>query len=220
MRKQIKRYFITGLLIVVPLYITGYVLFLIVRYMDALLNFLPEVIRPSTYLPFHVPGLGIIVTIIGVFLVGILATNFFGRNLVHMGEWFVGKIPLIRSVYKASKQFLETFFMQDEDGFRKVVLLEYPRKGLYGIGFVTGRTKGEVQAVTGEETINVFVPTTPNPTSGFYFAVPEKDVIPLSLTVEEAFKMIMSGGMIVPEKLKDKIDDAGVSEESGSDTGK
>ncbi|MCK5237497.1 MAG: DUF502 domain-containing protein [Deltaproteobacteria bacterium] len=210
MKKLIKRYFITGLLILVPLYITGYVLLLIVGFMDSLLKFLPEVIRPETYLPFHVPGLGIIVTIVVVFLVGVLGANFFGKRLIRIGEWFLSKIPLIRSVYKASKQFLETFFLKDqEDGFRKVVLLEYPRRGMYGFGFVTGKTRGEVQRLTGENTINVFIPTTPNPTSGFYFAVPEKELTPLNMTVEEAFKMIMSGGMVMPEELADKIDESG-----------
>ncbi|MCK4738645.1 MAG: DUF502 domain-containing protein [Deltaproteobacteria bacterium] len=203
MRRIIKRYFVTGLLIVVPVYITGYIFFLIVTSMDSLFMLLPVEYRPESYLPFHIPGLGLLVTIIIVFLIGFLATNFLGRKLVQFWEWFLSKIPVVRSIYKATKQFIETFFVKDEDSFRRVVMLQFPRKGLYAIGFVTCTTKGEIQARTPEQTINIFVPTTPNPTSGFYFAVPEEDVIPLNMTVEEAFKVIMSGGLVAPEVDKD-----------------
>ena len=213
MRKYIRRYFMTGLLVVVPIYITGYILFLIVTSMDAsmasIFAMLPERYNPDTYLPFHIPGLGLLVTIIGIFIIGVFARNFFGSRLLSLWEWFLSKIPIIRSIYKASKQFIETFFLKDKDSFRRVVMLQFPRKGLYAIGFVTCTTKGEVQARTPEPTVNVFIPTTPNPTSGFYFAVPETDVTPLNLTVEEAFKIIMSGGMVVPDGPSDSVVETG-----------
>lgn len=203
MKKGVKGYFLTGLLIVVPLYITFYVLRLIVGSMDKVLLYLPEHLRPEAYLPFHVPGIGLLLTIIIIFIIGLLAQNFFGRKLVSIGEYFMSKIPVLRAVYKGSKQFVDTFFVQDSDeGFNTVVMLEYPRKGIYGLGFVTGRAKGELQARTGETTMNVFIPTTPNPTSGFYLIVPESDLTVLDMTVEDAFKVIMTGGMVVPEMKK------------------
>jgi len=197
--KIIKRYFVTGLIIVLPLYISFYVFVTIVNFMDSLMYLLPEVARPDTYLPFHVPGIGLLVTIIGIFLVGMLTTNFLGRKLVTLGEWFLDWIPLLRTIYKSSKQFISTFFSKDADGFRKVVLIEFPRKGTYAVAFVTSKTQGEVQAKVEVDLINVFLPTTPNPTSGFYLAVPSSEVISLDMTVEDAFKVIMSGGVIVPD---------------------
>lgn len=205
MKKGLKGYFLTGLLIVVPLYITVYVLNLLVGSMDKILLYLPEHLRPETYLPFHVPGLGLLLTVIAIFIIGLLTQNFFGRKLVKFGEFFLAKIPVLRSVYKGSKQFIDTFFIKDSDeGFRTVVMLEYPRKGIYGLGFVTGKAKGELQARTEKTCVNVFIPTTPNPTSGFYLVVPEDDITILDMTVEDAFKVIMTGGMVVPE-LKDTL---------------
>lgn len=205
MKKGLKGYFLTGLLIVVPLYITVYVLNLLVGSMDKILLYLPVHLRPETYLPFHVPGLGLLLTVIAIFIIGLLTQNFFGRKLIKFGEFFLAKIPVLRSVYKGSKQFIDTFFIKDSDeGFRTVVMLEYPRKGIYGLGFVTGKAKGELQARTEKTCVNVFIPTTPNPTSGFYLVVPEDDITILDMTVEDAFKVIMTGGMVVPE-LKDTL---------------
>lgn len=198
MRKSIKRYFITGLLVVVPLYLSVYVFILIVGFMDSLLDFLPPSFRPETYLPFHVPGIGIVVTLAGIFVVGLLAANLLGRKLVDIGEKILARIPFLWTVYKGTKQFLETFFARQREGFRRVVLLEYPRRGLYSIGFVTGKTMGEIQTRTEDKMLNLFIPTTPNPTSGYYIAIPEKDIIPLTMTVEDAFKVIMTAGMVVP----------------------
>ncbi|MBI5598898.1 MAG: DUF502 domain-containing protein [Deltaproteobacteria bacterium] len=200
MNKGIKGYFITGFVIVVPLYISFYVIMVIVNFMDSSIIYaLPGALRPDTYLKFRVPGLGLLITVAGIFVVGVIATNFLGKKIVRLGEAALGRIPVFRVIYKSTKQFMETFFSKDSEGFRKVVLVEFPRKGLYSIGFVTSVTKGEVHDLTKESTVNVFLPTTPNPTSGFYFAVSEKDVMPMSMTVEEAFKVIMSGGIIVPQ---------------------
>lgn len=198
MRKSIRRYFITGLLVVVPLYLSVYVFLLIVGFMDSLLDFLPPSFRPETYLPFHVPGMGIVATLVGIFVVGLLAANLLGRKLVDIGEKILAKIPFLWTVYKGTKQFMETFFARQREGFRRVVLIEYPRRGLYSIGFVTGKTMGEIQAKTEDKMLNLFIPTTPNPTSGYYIVIPEKDIIPLTMTVEDAFKIIMTAGMVVP----------------------
>ncbi|VAW37207.1 Uncharacterized membrane anchored protein Mext_4159 [hydrothermal vent metagenome] len=197
--KIIKRYFVTGLIIVLPLYISFYVFITIVNFMDSLMYLLPKVARPDTYLPFHVPGIGLLITVVGIFLVGMLTTNFLGRKLVVLGEWLLDWIPLLRTIYKSSKQFISTFFSKDADGFRKVVLVEFPRKGTYAVAFVTSKTQGEVQNKVEVDLINVFLPTTPNPTSGFYLAVPANEVTSLEMTVEDAFKVIMSGGVIVPD---------------------
>lgn len=199
MKRTLKRYFITGLLIVVPLGLTFYVLALIVGLMDAMLTYLPKPLQPDTYLPFHIPGLGIIFTVLTILLVGLLATNLLGKRLISAGEGFLDKIPFLRSIYNSTKQFLEAFLSKEHQGFRRVVLIEFPRKGLYSLGFVTGVTKGEVQDKTQERVINVFLPTTPNPTTGYYLLVPERDVIPLEMTVEDAFKLIITGGMVSPE---------------------
>ncbi|MFQ5442606.1 MAG: DUF502 domain-containing protein [Thermodesulfobacteriota bacterium] len=198
--KGLKRYFITGLLVVVPLYLTLYVLLLIVRAMDNALNFLPELLRPQSYLPFYIPGIGIVFTIVGILIVGLLTQNFLGRKFVAFGEMVLAKIPFLRIVYNASKQFLETFFTREHEGFSQVVIFEYPRKGIYTMGFVTGKTRGELKRKTDINSTSIFLPTTPNPTSGFFIMVPDEDVIPMDMSVEEAFKVIMTGGIIEPEE--------------------
>jgi len=198
MRKGLKRYFITGLLVVVPLYITVYVLTLIVGFMDNIFSVLPITLRPDTYLPVRIPGQGIVFTIIGIFIVGVIATNILGKRLFAIGERALLRVPVVRIVYNASKQFMETFFSGERDGFRKVVLVEFPKKGVYSIGFITGRAKGELQQDVHEKPITLFMPTAPNPTSGYLIVVEEASTIPLKMSVEDAFKVVMTGGMVVP----------------------
>lgn len=196
--KHIKAYFITGFLVAVPLYITVYVLTLIVGFMDNVFNILPPVLRPNTYLTVHIPGLGILFTIAGIFIIGLLTQNLIGKRLLGYAEKLLGRIPVVSIVYNGTKQFMETFFAKENQGLRKVVLVEFPRKGVYSIGFVTSKTRGEVKDKTEEGTVNVFLPTTPNPTSGFYMIFTESDVVPLEMKVEDAFKVIMTGGLVVP----------------------
>ncbi len=199
MTKIFKAYFLTGLLVVVPLYLSYYVLSIIVRSMDSMLTLLPVSMRPDTYLPFHVPGLGIIFTVGAIFLIGLLATNFLGKSVLTLAEKGMSKVPVVRMVYNATKQFMETFFSQEHQGFKKVVLIEFPRKGLWSMGFMTSRVNGEIKHKTASESsVCVFVPTTPNPTSGYFAVIPEKDVICLDMKVEDAFKVIMTGGMVIP----------------------
>lgn len=207
MKKDFKSYFITGLLVVVPLYITVYVLSLIINFMDSVFVLLPVALRPDTYLPFHIPGLGIIVTLFCVFLVGVLTTNFLGKKILEIAERLMSKVPVVRMVYSSTKQFMEMFFPDGTEGFRKVVLVEFPRVGIWSLGFVTGRTGGDVRRKAGEGTLSVFLPTTPNPTSGYYFIVPEKDCVPINISIEDAFKIIITAGMVMPnnDEFKDAL---------------
>ncbi len=168
--------------------------------MDAILRYIPPKYLPETYLQFYIPGLGLILVVIIILVVGLLTRNFIGGKIVRFGENIVNRIPFVRSLYTGVKQLMEAFFIQKNDAFKRVGLLEYPRRGIYVLGFVTGESKGEVQSKTGKNMINVFVPTSPNPTSGFYILIPEDDLIILDMSVEDAFKLIISGGMLSPHE--------------------
>ena len=198
MKNRIKNYFITGLLATIPIGVTIYILRVVIGMMDNILKILPSKFHPDTYLPFHIPGLGSIATVVLIFIIGVLTQSFLGRKVVSIGEWILSKIPLVRNIYIAIKQLTGAIFVQNSKEFKRVVMVEYPRKELWVIGFVTGITEGEVQTKTKKRVVNVFVPTTPNPTSGFYLLVPEKDIISLDMTVEDAFKLVVSGGIVSP----------------------
>ncbi len=196
---KIRGYFIAGLLVVAPISITLYLAFLFVSSIDGwVASLVPMQYNPNEYLPFSIPGLGLIVVFLSLVLIGFLAANFFGRFLIKLYEYVLDRVPVIKTVYGSTKQILETVLANQSDAFREAVLLEYPRKGAWSIGFLTGTTSGEVQKVTKDKMINVFVPTTPNPTSGFLLFVPETDVYKLHMTVEEAIKMVVSGGIVTP----------------------
>ena len=202
-RHKLKKYFLTGLLVVVPITMTLLVLRWLFRFINSLLiTILPEVLRPEVLYGIPVPGISLVATLLLILLVGILAANIFGRSLVTFSEKLVDRIPFVKGVYTLFKQVVDTVLKRDHGAFRKVVLIEYPRQGIWSVAFVTGKSSGEVQRVTAEDVVNVFVPTTPNPTSGFYVLVPEKDLIALKMTVEEAFKLIISGGMVTPPEKK------------------
>lgn len=197
--QRLRAYLFAGILVTAPIFITFYLAWLFVTFVDSKINpLIPAKYNPETYLPFAVPGLGLIVLIIALMLVGALTAGFFGRLWVRISERVLSQMPVIRNVYSAVKQILETVLAQQSNAFREAVLIEYPRRGIWAIGFLTGKTKGEVQNLTEEECINVFLPTTPNPTSGFLLFVPKKDLVPLSMTVEEAIKMVISGGIVTP----------------------
>lgn len=180
----------------VPLSFTVYVISIVLKNSDRIFNLLPEPYNPKRLIPFPVPGLGILVVVLVVFLIGLLVRNYVGSRIVEFGERIVYQIPLVRPIYSAVKQLLVAIFSQTGEGFERVVLIEYPRKGIYALGFVTGVARGEVQEVTEQRVLNVFLPTTPNPTSGFYLLVPDSDIIPLRISVEDAFKLIISGGLV------------------------
>jgi len=199
-KNTLKRNFLAGLLVLLPISLTIYVVFFLFKLVDRFIDYLPTKYNPQTYLPFHVPGLGFILLVFMVFFIGLVARNYIGHKLVDIWEQLIGRIPFIRSIYIATKQLAETIFLKTDTNLKRVVLVEYPRKGLYVLGFTTGITKGEIQNKTHKKVINVFIPTTPNPTSGFYLLVPEEDLIYLEMAVEDAFKLLISGGIITPEK--------------------
>jgi uncharacterized membrane protein len=199
-KKKIKTTFLTGIAAIIPVGVTVYILFHIISMMDNLLRIIPVRFQPDELLSFHIPGLGVIFTLVLIFIVGLITKSYLGNKLVASGEWFVGKIPFVRSIYQALKQLVDTVFSDKSQSFKKVVLIEYPRRGMYALAFVTSETSGEVQAGTAQKCINLFIPTTPNPTSGFYIMVPEDDVKHMDMTVEEAFKLIISGGIASPNR--------------------
>ena len=180
---------------------------------------IPTKYNPETYLPFSLPGLGLLILFIVLTLIGALTAGLIGRWVVRTGERILNRMPVVRSVYSAIKQIFETILAQQSNAFREAVLIEYPRRGIWAIGFITGTTKGEVQNLTLEETVNIFLPTTPNPTSGFLLFVPREEVVPLDMSVEEAVKMVISGGIVTPpdrrstEKQQQPIVSSGTYEE-------
>ncbi|MBU0676025.1 MAG: DUF502 domain-containing protein [Proteobacteria bacterium] len=199
MKKLLKTYFVTGLLVAGPIGLTLMVVHAVVSRVDILFyRFIPLALQPERLFGFKIPGLGVIISILLIILTGMLTANVLGRFAVGLFERLMYRIPLIKSIYTLFKQVADTTFGQDKKGFRRVVLIEYPRKGIWAIGFVTGVTQGEIQRITEKKVVNIFLPTTPNPTSGFYIMVPEDEMIALDMTTDEAFKLIISGGMVVP----------------------
>ena len=197
---KIRSWFITGILVLTPIILTVYVAWAFITFVDNLVvPIVPDGYRPSNYLPFSIPGLGLIIVFTFTTLVGSLASGLFGRTLIRIWENILNRMPVVRSVYSAIKQILETVMAAQSDAFRQAVLVQYPRKDIWAIGFVTGSTKGEVGKYVSKKMINVFMPTTPNPTSGFLLFFPEKDLIYLKMSVEDALKLVVSGGMVIPK---------------------
>ena len=159
---------------------------------------IPPEYNPETYLPFSIPGIGLLLALIGLTLIGALTAGMLGRALNSLLEGILNRLPVIRSLYGAIKQIMETVLANKSSAFRECVLIEYPRRGIWTIGFITGTTRGEVQEKTAEDMINVFVPTTPNPTSGFLLFVPVRDVIRLRMPIEDGLKLVVSGGIVTP----------------------
>ncbi|MGI9259370.1 MAG: DUF502 domain-containing protein [Gammaproteobacteria bacterium] len=188
-----------GLLVWLPIGATVLVVSLLLDIMGRLTTMLPPALRPEELFGVPVPGLDIFVALLVLILTGVLAANLLGKRLVRWYESILAKIPLVRTVYGAVKHFSEIVLSDSNSSFKKALLIEYPREGLYSLAFQTSEEPAEVQAVTGEEIVTIFLPTTPNPTSGFMLFVPRKDVIELDMPVEEALKMIISLGVVVPE---------------------
>lgn len=196
----LKGYLIAGLLIWLPILVTLLVIRSIIELVDQTLSYLPDNLHPDIILGFHIPGLGMVFAFLILLGTGITVTNFLGRHIVHIAERILDKIPLVRSIYKSTKQVVTTLFSSDSQSFRNVLLIEYPRQGVWSIAFQTGSGSSKVNAGTNDELITVFVPTTPNPTSGFLLLVPKKDAIDLDLSIDEALKMVISLGVVQPEK--------------------
>ena len=201
-RTILKNYFLTGLLVILPIFITGYVIWFLIKAMDTFLKYIPVKYLPETYLDIYIPGLGLILVVILILVVGVLTRNIAGRRVLQFWDNMVDRIPLARILYSGVKQLLQAFFFQNSDAFQRVALVEYPRRGIYVLGFITGESRGEAQEKINKKMINVFIPTTPNPTSGFYILVPEADLTVLDMSVEDAFKLLISGGLVSPDELK------------------
>ena len=194
----LRRYFIAGLLVWIPLGITLWVLNLLVAVMDQSLLLLPERLRSDALFGFHVPGLGIILTLLIVVSTGALAANFFGQKLLDFGHDVLSRIPIVRSIYGGVKQISDTLFSPEGKAFRRAVLVRYPHAGAWTVALVTGSPEHEVADILGREQISVFVPTTPNITAGFFLIVPRSETIELDMTVDAALKYIISMGVAEP----------------------
>jgi uncharacterized membrane protein len=196
---RLRAYFFAGILITAPISITFYLAWLFISFVDARVTpWIPEKYNPTTYLPFGLPGLGLLIAVVALTLIGMLTAGFFGRLIMRFYDGLLARMPVVRNIYSALKQIIETVLAQQSTAFRQAVLIEYPRQGLWAIAFITGHTQEEVQNLTDEDMINVFLPTTPNPTSGFLLFVPRGDLVPLSMSVEEAIKMVISAGIVTP----------------------
>ena len=196
---RLRAYFIAGVLITAPIVLTGWLAWQIVAFFDAHAHALiPPAYNPETYLKFTVPGIGLVLVIAGLTLIGALTANLVGRLILRISERLVRGMPVVSGIYGALKQLFETILAQKSSSFREVVAVEFPRPGMWALGFISGKTEGEIQALAEGEVVNVFVPTAPNPTSGYLLFLARRDVRQLSMTVEEGMKMVISGGVVTP----------------------
>jgi uncharacterized membrane protein len=199
----LRRYLMAGLLVWIPLGVTIIVVKMLIGLLDRSMLLVPQQYRPEQLFGVSIPGLGVIVAVVVVLFTGVIVANLFGRKLVALWESLLSRIPLVSSVYSAVKQIAETMFSSSGQSFRKVLLVEYPRKGMWTLAFQTGTEVGEAQCKTGRKVINIYVPTTPNPTSGFFIMVPKEEVIELDMSVDDGLRMIISMGSVVPNPAVD-----------------
>jgi uncharacterized membrane protein len=195
----VKRYLITGLLVWAPLVVTLWVLSALVDLLDQSLLLLPAAWHPRAWLGFNIPGLGVLLTFAIVLLTGVFAANIIGQRLLQFGEGLLARIPLVKSLYSSVKQVSDTLFSSSGQAFRKALLVQYPRQGSWTIAFLTGQPGGEIAGRLAGDYLSVYVPTTPNPTSGFFLMMPRSDVIELDISVDAALKYIISMGVVLPE---------------------
>lgn len=209
--RKIRGYFFTGLLVLIPVVLTGWIIWKLFLAIDGILRpyvhpFLADRFGIDFLGETQIPGIGFITLTLAIIATGAIARNYFGRKIVIFGDKIVERIPLINRVYGAIKQISQAFFSSKREVFKKPILFEYPRKGIYSIGFYTQDTRGPVQEVLDTDMVSIFLPTTPNPTSGFLLFVPKSDVYDLDLTIEEALKLVISGGVIIPKPVDgDKV---------------
>ena len=198
---RMRNYMLTGILVTAPITITVWLSLQILQFFDRTVR---RLMPPDFYPDISIPGLGLLVVFLGLILVGALTAGLVGRFFVRTSERILNNMPIVRSVYGAIKQILETVLQNKATAFRQVVLIEYPRQGIWALGFVSGPTKGEVRRKLDRELVNVFLPTTPNPTSGFLLFVPKDDVRVMNMTIEEGIKLVVSGGIVTPEDIGDR----------------
>jgi uncharacterized membrane protein len=200
---RLRTYLFAGIVVTAPVSITFLIVWQILEFLDRTVSrLIPARYDPATYLPFGIPGIGLVVMLAILTFIGWFAAGFVGRWLMRMGERVLDAMPVVRSIYGALKQIFETVLAESSRSFREVVLVEWPRRGLWVIGFVTAPSKGEIAARFDGAFINVFIPTTPNPTSGFLVFVPDRDVIRLDMAVEDGIKLVISGGIVTPEMTR------------------
>ncbi len=197
-----RKYFITGLLIWIPLVITIWVLKLVVDMLDQSLLLLPTAVHTENWLGYHIPGLGAILTLLIIFGTGVFATNFFGAQLVEIWHDILHRIPVVNSIYSSVKQISDTLFSSSGQAFRKALLVQWPREGMWTIAFLTGTPGGDVRRYLPDDCLSVYVPTTPNPTGGYFVILRRDQVIELDMTVDQALKYIISMGVVPPPELK------------------
>ena len=197
-KNPIRRYFITGLLVWVPIVITVWVLSFLVGTMDQTLLLLPSAFRPETWLGVHIPGVGALLTLLVIFLTGLFAANILGQRLVRYWERAMARIPVVNSIYNGVKQVSDTLFSPGGQAFRKALLVQWPSPGMWTIAFMTGTPGGDVANHLEGEYVSIYVPTTPNPTSGYFMMVPKSAVIELDMTIDDALKYIISMGVVAP----------------------
>lgn len=195
---SLRSYLLTGLVVWLPILVTILVLQFIIDLLDKTMSLIPHAYQPEQLFGLHMPGLGVLLSLILLLITGIVATNLLGQRLVIWSESILDRIPLVRTIYNGSKQVIQAFFATNSQAFRKVVLIEYPRKGLWSIAFQTGTVHPEISQHTGTEMLTVFIPTTPNPTSGFLIMVPKSEAIELTMSTEAALKFIISLGVMQP----------------------
>jgi uncharacterized membrane protein len=196
--QRLRAYFLAGVLMTAPIGITIYLAWLFLAFVDArVVPLIPEGYNPESYLPFSVPGIGLVVLVVVLTLIGALTAGYVGRLLLQTSERVFASMPVIRSLYSTVKQIVETV-LANRTAFREVVLLEYPRRGTWSLGFITGTVQGEAQHVSEEEMVSVVIPTVPLPTAGYLVFLPRREVVVLDMTVEEGMKMAISGGIVAP----------------------
>ncbi|MGH6916642.1 MAG: DUF502 domain-containing protein [Geminicoccaceae bacterium] len=196
---RLRAYFLAGVIVTAPIGITVLLIWQFITFLDThVASLIPARYNPESYLPFSLPGLGLLIMFAFLTLVGFLAAGLAGRTLVHIGERVLSRMPIVRSIYSTLKQIFVTVLAQSSRSFREVVLVEYPRRGIGAIAFVTGSSRDDNPSSAEDELVNVFLPTTPNPTSGFLLFVPRKDLVHLDMTVEDGIKLVISGGIVGP----------------------
>ncbi|MGD9535919.1 MAG: DUF502 domain-containing protein [Alphaproteobacteria bacterium] len=204
---RLRNYFLAGVLVTAPLGITAWLIYSFVDYVDTtILPLIPEPYNPENFLEHSVPGLGVLILLVVITLIGAFVTNFLGRFMVRTGERLLARVPIVRSIYGLIKQVLDAVLAQSSTAFREVVLVEYPRKDVWVIGFVTSTPNPEIREKVGANVVYVFVPTSPNPTSGFLLVVQEAEVVRLKMSVEEGIKLVISGGIVSTPEENNKVD--------------
>jgi len=200
--QRCRTYFLTGIAVTAPIGITIYISIIFINFIDRnVKDLVPAKYNPDNYLPFDIPGTGLIVAILLLIIIGFFTASFFGKFFVKLGEKIINRLPVL-SIYNALKQVFQTVLGSSSKAFREVVLIQYPRKGIWAVAFITAKTSGEIAIKLKKKYVNVFLPTTPNPTSGFLLVVPEKDLIKLKMNIEQGMKLVISGGIITPEVKK------------------